>query len=157
MGYVWWQEEEVQQQLQKLTPKEVDDFWENLGPTPDTDDQGNYSQTAEVTVNVLPGKPEDVPAKLFDENRRQVTLINAPLLTLQRKSNLIYFDVCTKIACISKTCIAINLQAGEIADLQADIVSLEEQLEALEVLCEVKEEDKAVSTRHRHSYVYTYM
>lgn len=89
MGYVWWQEEEVQQQLQKLTPKEVDDFWENLGPTPDTDDEGNYSQTAEVTVNVLPGKPEDVPAKLFDENRRQVTLINAPLLTLQRKSNFI--------------------------------------------------------------------
>lgn len=73
MGYVWWQEEEVQQQLQKLTPREQDDFWENLGPTPDAVDDTYFQQTAEVTVNVLPGKPEDVPANLFDENRRQVT------------------------------------------------------------------------------------
>ena len=38
-----------------------------------------------------------------------------------------------------------HVQAKEIADLQEDIVALEEELEAANVLCEVKEEQKAVS------------
>ena len=38
-----------------------------------------------------------------------------------------------------------HVQAKEIADLQEDIVALEEELEAANVLCELKEEEKAVS------------
>ena len=49
------------------------DVWEEtLRNIPASDDETYYTQEAQLTVNVLPGKPEDVPTTLFDENRRQV-------------------------------------------------------------------------------------
>ena len=164
------QEEEVQQQLRKversrqaastskqegaaaivpLSSQEEQQLWEDtFRNIPDSDDEAYYANEAQVTVNVLPGKPQDVPTTLFDENRRQVQDSYNRYQLLHAK---VTFS-CHFMSCVRKRyyipikfMCSFHVQAKEIADLQEDIVALEEELEAANVLCELKEEDKAVS------------